>query len=1258
MNLVSRALLLFLASPRGSVGAAVRQLSVSSWNMLTMHFDPSQPDSVATISIRLQRSVALYIGNLLEISLPGFKLDESLSYNQIEFSAWNEGDALLNIFDYFAIWNPTASTITFTLAADIPQDTIMDIRSMADQFRLPSTLDENSSQITMTVLSSDGSVISPATAFFQTNPIYPKVEFTSSTLAVTGTDLTISFSVSRMVFADDVLVLQLPGYSSSVLTPAVTSSSDPDLFVDNRATFNPETFTYTLLFSRQRSFSGNSDVSFTLADVSLPAGTYDNDASLKIRILPYDFVPITKSPKLGIDKRFSFSKLSFSPLIPESVSGIDVDFQPSVDLYPGTIIAVHLRGGFIRGTPSSLVNIYGPSVESFSNIAYWNGTAVSFTVTQLVAGGSSVALSIPVSEQFILPPTLSMNDGLLLIEARDLVVIRVQAVDESPRVGSLVKRFENLSILFSPATANEITRIRVQFSCNVDLVPGSSIQIHLGGFRRNSGTIVLASWGAADWDADSQNLNLSISIVVPRNTVMDLTIDTDQQFRLPNSFLLNDKSLWISSSSMGIPRVEYIPSSERINLKGFTKSQLRYVGDSDSVSDLFFLLEPSFDILPGSVLELVLPGFRLVENSHQAAVISSLDVFAGNQGRWNGTVVSLTVGPGKYILANQEFSIEILNSQFRLPEAQSANSEFVGISVSGNQFLPFEALKVSEAIIPRRFEKSELVFGNPVPLAVSSLEFILESKVPIKTTESIQIKLPGFSRVSGSVVVETPGPAYNCAGTWDASSFILSMNFDAEISPTTELRLEIHQVSGFVLPRGILRNSPFITISVPGSIAERPLLSSPLVGDGPYANQLYCVRVYELGARVHVEPDACIQPAICTSSSWIMDACSSSELVRCGCDQFVSELDEEKSAGFSVSGFNLNESDSLFFSSDSDCMNPTAHVQVIGSPSVTSSGLFFPLVRPLAVGKYFACLVHDAKIFSAGSMTVRSVCEAPLVSFQGTCQSFCPVGYVPKFGECMHISAVHDELLAFQIALTYSSSVALWEVSDSTLDFFKFEFSENMKSVLNEKHDRFEVISVSDGSALADEGLLVTVVISPVLGSRSTSETFELLKALFLDEYSNFFSNNFFKSTIRSVEPKKRARVVFCESIGKYLATCPSSREWGSPQSAPTWYVLAVALGGAVAGLVITGTAFALYRLDSAEVRISSVFRLRPKVSGASKTNDFSVVKISAGSSEKEVTLDLSDVSSMEPGARIEFAKTWLDGQLLDEPTILKRKRK
>lgn len=86
---------------------------------------------------------------------------------------------------------------------------------------------------------------------------------------------------------------------------------------------------------------------------------------------------------------------------------------------------------------------------------------------------------------------------------------------------------------------------------------------------------------------------------------------------------------------------------------------------------------------------------------------------------------------------------------------------------------------------------------------------------------------------------------------WDQDAMELTLPIapGKVVSEFTELNFQIEESQGFLLPRSLYKNDPRLTIRSVGNILEEPVMESPLVGDGPYDEQLYCVYQFERGIR-------------------------------------------------------------------------------------------------------------------------------------------------------------------------------------------------------------------------------------------------------------------------------------------------------------------------------------------------------------------------------------------------------------------------
>jgi len=1263
-------------------GSNARRLTQSNWNQLELNFDPAAPSRSSIISINLEASSSLTATSVLEFVLPGLVLESSHDADKIEFDVILRKGPSANLFAYYATWYAANSSLIFQLASAFPIGTAVTLQLPLGTFRLPAVSVEDSASYQAQVKSRDGSTIMfPMTSFLHSDPVHAAIEFVTSSLSPTLDGLSFTFALNRGVFAGDVIQLQLPGYIAASNTAPILYSADSDLFEDDEAVFTPSNFTYSLTLAKPRAFdgSGSDTVSITLRSITLPAGQSENDPSLRAVVVPWDLEAIKLSPKFGVKKTFQISELSFEPIIPEAGTAISISFQSTVELFSGTIVYVHLRGGFSRSLGNGPVLIYGDFASNFS--ATWNGSALALTVQSDAVVPSTVRtdLWIRVQQGFVLPKLLSANDGVLLIESRGLVHIGIEAIKTSPKIGLISKLFSNQTISFSPADPNSLSAVTVTFSSNVDLLPGTLVHVHLGGFVLDGPLVISGDnstvFSIFFWSENAQDLELTVADFTTINSSSIVSI-TMLGFRLPTALSANDRSVHLRSPMNGIADPKFFPSVPRINdlvEKGFLRSELWY-GSTDMPfpgrpGNVSIRLKPSFAILSRTNIVLDFPGFSVAPGIGSEIIVStSPRSGVVSNGTWNGSALVVTVIDGSAIAAEEVITISVENHQFVTPLEKSQNDPSLGIELAGAQILSRAPIKNSIPVIPRRFLQAELTVSPSVPKSVAGLTIMLESTVPVPRTDSFEFGLKNFLRAQGNISV-TDSLGLNCSGIWEPTTFILTVVCDNELSANTEIVLTVSENQGFVLPRAIALNSNLITIAVPGSISVSPFLASPPIGAGPYVDQQYCMHRFDSGVRVHVMnaglfPDlADCGPGSCSSEDWITDACSTIQLERCGCSNLLPDLGTVK-PDFPVFGFNLASSDRIFFVKKGDPCSGTGllDIQQIGEPATTvAGGLVLPTVRALSTGQYSVCL-DQTKL---GTLTVRAACSSPSVGYNGGCHSFCPYGMVPVLGQCQHLSYPQpDRPVGFQLGLQYPNGDNLQlgslPKSDPVREFFAFTFQDRMHAVLNEPGDseRVEVIAVRAIEGLVDT-VLVAAVVKPSSGTgRPSSEIIALLESLFFDEYSNLWTDSLFANTVRSVGFKINHNVRYCESGGEYrLGGCPPSRDWGAPTGIPDWYWLAVIIGGIVGGLVMAGTALALYRLDSTALRISLAFKKKPKSDEDNGSNDFSVVKIAPGNKAEELNLEITkDLGGMDHGAKIEFAKTWLEGQLLDEPLILKRR--
>jgi hypothetical protein len=1299
MNYVPNILKLLFYSTLCDLGLTAASLASSYWNQLSLNFEPSLPERPSTLMLTLEPAQFLNSGMRLQLSLPGLTYTSTADPTLIEFAVIISQGIQMNLFNYYAMWSINDSTLSFVLVADFPVGTVARISLLDNYFTLPASSEKDSNSFQALVTSEDGSeIIFPLVPFLNADPVLSAVRFVESSLSLAGSGFRFSFSLNRGVFAGDVLVLRLPGYHASGSSVPVTYSSGHGLaFVGDSASFDPANFTFSLELG---SPLGTDLVSFEISNVLFPQGQSGNDESLQAAILPWDFEAIKSSPAFGVKKEFVLSSLGYDPVVPLSAAGINITFQPSVELYGGTEVVIHLRGGFTRTTSAPDVFLYGTSADIFGCKGVWNGSAISLTVKPETQVGTTQLTSvwIPVSEGFVLPSLLSENDGVILIESRSMVVIPTEPIKVSPQVGLDAKKFFASPIVFDPADSDSATQVSFSFTSNTELLPGSTVLLNLGGLSKNPSTglsVILSGSGtdffgtSAIWDPNLQSVVLRVKdfITLPVSAPISLVIPVTSGFVLPASLMADDKSLYLVSESCGIPDPQFFSSSPRINqnvAKQFRRSELWYGASSSELpfpgkaGNLSLRIEPTFDLLPGADLVVRLPGFK-AESSAVTIESSPLKhLFVNNAGSWNGTSLALSVAPDSAVKAGDVVSITVGDNQFTLPEEKLPNDPSLQLEVTGHQWLPAEPIKTSVAVVPRRFTVSTLSLIPETPVTTAEIIFSLEATVNVIPSESVIIQLSGFTTQIESLdnitVLDSLGQL-NCSATWDpAPSDLLAFSCQNTWYANTLVTFTIPKSMEFQVPRSLALNSPLVTIGVPDSIATAPFLSSPLVGDGPYRDQQFCMLQYDQGVRVHVnnafiypELTECLEASECSTTDWIRDACSVSQLTRCGCGQLIPGLSEDPTDGLTIAGFNLGVDDKLFFASaNCDGSGIVLSIQQLGNPIVSETGgLIFPRIRALETGQFKVCL-NDVYV---GDLTVRTACPSPLVAYNGGCFSYCPYGFVPIYGECrMIVDAKNiflaNQPIAFQLGLVYTGASSLDLVnlpaSDPARQFFDYQFDVNLKLVLNEpeESERFHVVGVRNASSDTLDSIIVSVVIAPDSG-RSPYELFLLLSALVHDEYSILYANSFFSSIIRTFPLRNITSVRWCSSANTYyLGGCPSLGGQGSPTDLPSWYTLAVTLGGSLGGLVFSAILLAFYRLDSSDLRVSNIFRKKRDLIEGKSGNDFSVVKITESSEDKELTVEVleGDLSQLDYNAKVEFAKTWLDGKMLDEPLILKRR--
>ena len=1225
--------------PESPVMWSPRILAVDDWTELRLTFDPAKASAPTTLSLTVQPSQSVPAGSIFEVSLGSILLDSSIpDPTHLEFTVVSN---INNLLEYYASFS--LGRLSFRLASIWTPDASAAIKISG--FILPDQLALNEPSLKARITSGDGqSALVSETSFFHSDAVLENFHFHVSQFSADGE---FSFALNRDLAADSRLCLRLPGYEPAAVPVPVTGLAAVE---NEEAEFDASRQLFCVVFSQPLPFDGSGSVivTFRLRGLTLPLGQYEGDPSLQAQVEENEFFPIENSPKFGVEKLFISSSLAYDPAVAGSVFKLSVSFHASVSLYPGTVVKLFLRGGFSREKTEPEVKIYGDSATLFGGSAVWDVAAsvlaIAVAVDHVVSG--PVSFFIPAGEEFVLPQKLSENDQILLIESTNGVVIVPESIRLSPRVGSVQKAITESTIQFNPTTANAPSAVSISFVSNTDLLIGSELVLHLGGFSAPSPLLVLTGTHAPSiwnqqgiWKSATQDAVMILGVAISANTRVELTISS---FTLPNALRANDESLYLTVANMGIAHPQFFDSNDRINnqvVKKLSQSALTYTGVAAPYpgrAEPFRIdFVPTFDILSGAIIQVHLPGF-LIDSAGVSPVVTPLAPLTISQSSWDvaTSVLSVSVVFG----AKNVAAAFTVGPQLKVPPSTAVNDPALRLSLGGTMWLPAEPIETSPAVIAREFVVSELSFAPKIPKSTVQLSLKLVASVAIEADDELVVHLPSFTRVdaAASVDVLVKETASNAAlslmqVTWDPTQSSLHIVFASPLVPSREFVVTIPESSGFVLPASLPENDPRFTIGIAGSVAVASIRTSPLVGDGASKNQNFCMYMFETSPRIHIGSDSCDCPAA--------DPCVAADLAKCGCAASTLELSQNPLPFFSISGFNLRADDELFFvpigtSCEGDRVKGV--MQVSGVPSVSGAGLAWSSVRAVKSGKFSVCLDHIGANSLVGEITVRPKCAH--VGYNGGCFSHCPAGTVPVYGHCEPLASLplRNGFLAFKLTVN-APDVSL---TDSGRKFFEFQLIELIESVVNEPTDsgRFLVAALR----VANDAVDATIVIAPgAEGDRCSEELFLLWGALAQD-----------RAVPETFLSYGAAREV-TKCAGEFRSMCPS------PLSRPSWHPYAVFLGGLVTGLAVLGALVSVYRLDSAPIHQPHLVAQREveksQAAFRAKNNDFSVIKVNE--MEVEITSDPVDLRELDQAAQVQLAKDWLDGKLLtDEPLMLKRR--
>ncbi len=619
------------------------------------------------------------LGTIIQIRMPGVSRTNGIT-GEVDFRT--EGNDWV-LFDDVAQWKESLSMISFRLRDGKDLEAMMEVTfvTLPGEFRLPLEFPDNNPEFQVEARSADGvDEIIPRTSVMQSDRVPRVLNYTNSTLTYDDpypsslTEVNFEWMTNRPLYPGKILYLRLPGFTSTI-SELELSGPDALSFYAERAFLNIPNNEVQLIVNKTL-YTNEVPGKVTFSGLSLPPSLYEDDPSILVwNNDPFADDPdrkqsVLSSPRVGADKTFIRSELQYVPNLPGEIADVTVILQPSILFYQHDQIVFHLHGFRCE---LAEIPLEGPSAEKFGHVAYWNyqDYTLKFVVAsqKVLPNDAPTEVLIRKSSAFRLPNRLSENDGILTVEGVG-ALIRKEKIKTSPRIGEK-KEITDSSCVFLPALSEQITKIRINFVANSDILPSSYIYFKLAGLTRTmpneddsqDGLISLSGVNAplftastGEWSQSLSELKMQVVAeagIVAAGRKIQFFIEDDMMFTLPYAMYDTDESLFIRIPEAGIDKAEFKYSSRVGRVaKTFPYSQLTY-GDAGSMpyplqlTDVTFQFQPNIMLTEGAVVRLTLPGFSCPGMSYgdvqQGQVIAITNLTSGEV-FYNGFVDSVPLG--------------------------------------------------------------------------------------------------------------------------------------------------------------------------------------------------------------------------------------------------------------------------------------------------------------------------------------------------------------------------------------------------------------------------------------------------------------------------------------------------------------------------------------------------------------------------------------------------------------------------------------
>jgi hypothetical protein len=757
-------------------------------------------------------------------------------------------------------------------------------------------------------------------------------------------------------------------------------------------------------------------------------------------------------------------------------------------------------------------------------------------------------------------------------------------------------------------------------------------------------------------------------------------LERDQCFKLPYAAYANDPSFRLYIPEAGIPSTAFNYTT-RVNTdtKGFDTS-LVYYGDSETyiaypntVEEVNIKFTPNVKIFGGSIINIVLEGFILAStevplSSPETPLANEEDMsFLVPVASWNQQTYTLSlqlpltyeVGDPAvttpYTLPSTHDSNKlsvirvVADGGFRLPrDGLVLDDTKLQISCETNQIIYKEAIKSSPLVVDRTFENSVFIYDPP--RAGSPFHFTIQLRPTVDVTDAQPIRLTLRTEnscsdnpdrcftnpIPGKVNIHISGAnrtmIQDAQAQWNSTSSELTLQLATGVvmQAFTDFEIEIKENQGFVLPSQLNADDTRLTIEAIGNIQVESVRTSPMVGNGPYAEHRLCMYQFERGVRTTQS----VCPNVEDCNPPMLDPCSDAELLRCGCNVM-----DDSPQPLIVEGFNLQQEDVLrFLPYDISCDVDPASIYVLhpfseptrAEVSDDNGMVYYYDVSSIKTGKFRICVDHVGVISDIGFVIVRPSCRSPLVMVDGTCIAYCPKTKTPVAGECQRdpyaLEADDDQAMMLSVKMIYNvggQPIFQRTSDDPELRYFKYMYRYEMASLLKADPNRIIVASLSNGSA----HVVVNTVFTPVVDSgtstlaqtaeRSPRALISLLQQLQDDTSSSLHEHgSFFVDIDRSNTPDP-IKVRLCPDE-TYRVFCPYRKDIRSTGNA---------VGHFAIGALLFPVVFSMFCFFAWGIDFDSKKPIDPRVLEKAR--------------EDPKQLDLPQ--------QAEYARSWLEGRFMGE---------